>query len=129
MDDIPCDTKETDIILDNGLFENRYNFLSFCQKNRFQFDTLRRAKHSTMMILYHIRDPTLLTIGTVCSICYKDTLFQQSMQCEICPQLTVCSECYEEKGAGCHVHKLTQSCSTALFQTGHKKLKQQSALV
>ncbi|CAJ1947356.1 unnamed protein product [Sphenostylis stenocarpa] len=53
-------TKEKDIILDNGLFNSRYNFLSFCQRNRFQFDSLRRAKYSSMMILHYLSDPTSL---------------------------------------------------------------------
>ncbi|XP_045818200.1 histone acetyltransferase HAC1-like [Trifolium pratense] len=119
VNDIPSNTKNNDdIILESGLFENRNTFLSFCQKYLFQFDTLRRAKYSSMMILYYLNNPTLVTVGT-CSICCAYNVFQECWKCEICPECTICSACYKDRGADCHVHKLTHN-DQKLTQNEHK---------
>ncbi|XP_058773259.1 histone acetyltransferase HAC12-like [Vicia villosa] len=107
VDDIPSSTKHNDTILENGLFEDRNNFLSFCQKYQFQFDTLRRAKYSSMMILYHLCNPSPMTSGKCCSICCAHNVFQKCWKCEVCPDCTICSACYKDRGADCHEHKLT----------------------
>nr|XP_012575344.2 histone acetyltransferase HAC12-like [Cicer arietinum] len=123
VDDIPFNTEQNDIIIENELFESRSKFLRFCKKNQFQFDTLRRAKYSTMMILDHLKGLTLLTVGTVCSICSQNIL-QQSWKCEVCPKYVVCSACYKDKGADCHQHKLTQKYSTTPCLSGNQELNQ-----
>ncbi|KAL2335301.1 hypothetical protein Fmac_016514 [Flemingia macrophylla] len=129
MDDILCDTKENDVIFDNGLFDTRHNFLSYCQRNSLQFDSLRRAKYSSMMILYLLKNPTLLNVGTICSLCSKQNVYQCCWKCENCPEFTVCSACYNKEGANCHAHTLNETYSTALCPSGNQELNQNSALI
>ncbi|KAK8339576.1 hypothetical protein V6Z11_A08G044100 [Gossypium hirsutum] len=107
MVDVPYDTNDNDASMDSGLFENRYRFLLFCQKNNYQFDTLRRAKHSSMMILYYLHNPTSLLAETTCCICDKDTPLDQCWQCKTCSDFFVCAACYHRHGCSLHVHKLS----------------------
>ncbi|KOM46030.1 hypothetical protein LR48_Vigan06g133600 [Vigna angularis] len=117
-------TKEKDIIFNNGLFDTRYNFLSFCQRNRFQFDSLRRAKYSSMMILHFLSKP----IGIICQVCCKPIVSKCYWKCGNCPEFTVCSACHIARGSKCHAHTLSETCSAALSSTGSEKLKQNTAV-
>lgn len=88
--DVPVNTEDTDVIIDNGYFENRHSFFSFCQGNHYQFDTLRHVKHSSMMILYYLHNPTKQSVGTSCCICHQDIVVNQGWHCEICPRFDAC---------------------------------------
>lgn len=107
VNDVPVDTEDNDSIMDNCFLENRHALLSFCQGNHYQFDSLRRAKHSSMMILYHLQNPNSSSGGTFCSLCLKDLGADQRWKCEICPELNVCSMCYQRSNASCHNHTLS----------------------
>ncbi|KAF5961393.1 hypothetical protein HYC85_002602 [Camellia sinensis] len=131
--DVPVNTEDTDVIIDNGYFENRHSFLSFCQGNHYQFDTLRHVKHSSMMILYHLHNPTKQSVGTSCCICHQDIVVNQGWHCEICPRFDACDGCYHRKGDDCHIHKLSQcssvvSCGSKNGQTQQQKSTQVTAV-
>lgn len=127
VDDVPSTTSDNDITLDNGLFENRHAFLNFCQRNHYQFNTLRRGKHSSMMILYHLHNPALLTpgisgcAGTICRICHMTIVVDDYWICDICPSFNVCVACRLEKGAAAHIHALMQSSSTVNYRRKSKR--------
>jgi hypothetical protein len=63
----PCDVEEINVKLGNcedpdgdrpvkpnAFVDVRNNFFEGCQEDNFNFDTLRRAKHSTMMVLHRL---------------------------------------------------------------------------
>lgn len=107
INDVPVDTKDRDEILESEFFDTRQAFLSLCQGNHYQYDTLRRAKHSSMMILYHLHNPTAPAFVTTCNVCHLDIEAGQGWRCEVCPEYDVCNTCYQKDGGVDHPHKLT----------------------
>lgn len=110
---VPLDTKDKDEILESEFFDTRQAFLSLCQGNHYQYDTLRRAKHSSMMVLYHLHNPTAPAFVTTCNVCHHDIEAGQGWRCEICPDFDVCDACYQKDGGVDHPHKLTNHPSMA----------------
>ena len=49
--------------------DSRQTFLEICQYRHFQFDTLRRAKHSSIMLIYHLLYPYNQFTRPKCSMC------------------------------------------------------------
>lgn len=121
---MPGDTKDKDEILESEFFDTRQAFLSLCQGNHYQYDTLRRAKHSSMMVLYHLHNPTAPAFVTTCNICHLDIETGQGWRCEVCPDYDVCNACYQKDGGIDHPHKLTNHPSTADRDAQNKEARQ-----
>ncbi|CAH8381540.1 unnamed protein product [Eruca vesicaria subsp. sativa] len=96
IEDVPTEIKDSDDILESEFFDTRQAFLSLCQGNHYQYDTLRRAKHSSMMILYHLHNPTVPAFPTACAICQQELEPAQGWRCDVCPDYEVCSGCYSK---------------------------------
>uniref|UniRef100_A0A7N0TWK9 histone acetyltransferase n=1 Tax=Kalanchoe fedtschenkoi TaxID=63787 RepID=A0A7N0TWK9_KALFE len=124
--DVPVDTKDKDEILESEFFDTRQAFLSLCQGNHYQYDTLRRAKHSSMMVLYHLHNPTAPAFVTTCNVCLLDIEAGQGWRCEICPEYDVCNSCYQ-KGV-VHQHALTNYPSNAERDAQNQEARQQRVL-
>lgn len=126
--DIPTDTKDRDEILESEFFDTRQAFLSLCQGNHYQYDTLRRAKHSSMMVLYHLHNPTAPAFVTTCNKCHLDIETGHGWRCEVCPDYDVCNSCYQKDGCIDHPHKLTNHPSTAERDAQNKEARQMRVL-
>ncbi|KAI3520951.1 hypothetical protein L1887_10406 [Cichorium endivia] len=102
---VTVDTKDKDDVFVNSFFETRDAFLNKCQKSHFQFDTLSRAKYSSMMIMYHlIHKPP--AIKPTCTACHKDVVVERCWHCDICTKYNVCESCYKMKRGAYHPHRL-----------------------
>ncbi|KAL7605928.1 hypothetical protein Lser_V15G19140 [Lactuca serriola] len=124
IDDVSADTKDKDEILESEFFDTRQAFLSLCQGNHYQYDTLRRAKHSSMMVLYHLHNPTAPAFVMTCNRCHNDIETGQGWRCEICPEFDVCNACYYKDGGVDHPHKLTTHPSIAERDAQNKEARQ-----
>ncbi|KAI4331127.1 hypothetical protein MLD38_029344 [Melastoma candidum] len=126
--DVPEDSKDKDEILESEFFDTRQAFLSLCQGNHYQYDTLRRAKHSSMMVLYHLHNPTAPAFVATCNICYLDIEAGQGWRCEVCPEYDVCNSCYQKDGGVNHPHKLTNHPSMVDRDAQNKEARQMRVL-
>ncbi|XP_065034087.1 probable histone acetyltransferase HAC-like 1 isoform X1 [Musa acuminata AAA Group] len=127
INDVTQDTKDKDDILESEFFDTRQAFLSLCQGNHYQYDTLRRAKHSSMMILYHLHNPTAPAFVTTCIVCHHDIEAGLGWRCESCPDFDVCNACYQKGGID-HAHKLTNHPSMADRDAQNKEARAKRVL-
>ncbi|KAJ7544850.1 hypothetical protein O6H91_09G096200 [Diphasiastrum complanatum] len=124
VNDVPSDTKDKDEFMESEFFDTRQAFLSLCQGNHFQYDTLRRAKHSSMMVLYHLHNPTAPAFVTTCNMCHRDIETGHGWRCETCPDYDVCNACYQKDEVKKHPHKLTPHPSAAERNAQNKEARQ-----
>eukprot|EP01031_Cornospumella_fuschlensis_P034708 gene34708-42029_t len=86
------DTSDPDPILRSPLMDSRYTFLETCQYRHYQFDTLRRAKYSSLMILYYLHNPNDRTCRPTCKMC-QGAIQHMRWHCDQCPEYDVCHSC------------------------------------
>ncbi|KAL7680613.1 putative Zinc finger, TAZ-type, Zinc finger, ZZ-type, bromodomain, Zinc finger, PHD-type [Plasmopara halstedii] len=100
---LPDRCTDPDEINDSEFFDTRQAFLSLCQGNHYQFDELRRAKHSSMMALYHLGNPNPNAYVYECNACTRDIVAGNRWHCHTCPDFDVCDSCYAKEK---HEHSL-----------------------
>jgi hypothetical protein len=62
-------SKPINLRLSSPISDARHALLEFSQFRRFEFDTLRRAKYSTTMLLYHLQNSEAPGVVPTCSTC------------------------------------------------------------
>eukprot|EP00878_Enallax_costatus_P007519 GHUV01007875.1.p1 GENE.GHUV01007875.1~~GHUV01007875.1.p1 ORF type:complete len:926 (+),score=290.96 GHUV01007875.1:200-2779(+) len=112
--DIPPQQVQKDLDPDMGseFFETRQAFLSLCQGNHYQFDSMRRAKHSSMMVLYHLHNPEAPAFSSTCNFCHVEIEPGTGMRCTVCSDFDMCKNCHAQGMR--HEHPMVVS-SAAVF--------------
>nr|CCA27731.1 conserved hypothetical protein [Albugo laibachii Nc14] len=82
-----------DVLMPCEIFDTRESFLMYCQNNHCQFDQIRRAKHSSMMVLYHLFNQGTTGFTFTCSGCRTLLARGNRWNCSVCPLFNLCDEC------------------------------------
>jgi E1A/CREB-binding protein len=90
------ETEDTDEIIESEFYDTRQQFLNLCQGNHYQFDDLRRAKHTSMMSLYHLHNPDVPKFLVTCSNCNMDINLGYCYNSEKDPEFHLCQDCYQK---------------------------------
>ena len=94
--------------LDCEFLNNRQAFLNLCRGNHYQFDELRRAKHTSMMVLWHLQNRDAPKYVQQCVACNREILSGKRYHCSSCPDYDLCETCYKDPNTnrGACTHKL-----------------------
>lgn len=94
--------------LDCEFLNNRQAFLNLCRGNHYQFDELRRAKHTSMMVLWHMHNRDAPKFVQQCVACNREILSGMRYHCNSCPDYDLCQECFNnpKTNRGSCTHKL-----------------------
>lgn len=94
--------------LDCEFLNNRQAFLNLCRGNHYQFDELRRAKHTSMMVLWHLHNRNEPKFVQQCVHCNREILSGTRYHCPTCPDYDLCETCYKDPktNRGACSHKL-----------------------
>jgi E1A/CREB-binding protein len=92
--------------MDCEFLNNRQAFLNLCQGNHYQFDYVRRAKHSSMMVLWHLHNRDAPKFVQQCAICSREILAGYRYHCPICADYDQCHDCVSNPNTPRHPHQL-----------------------
>ena len=78
------------------IFDSRQDFLNLCKGNHYQFDAPRRAKHTSMMVLWHLHNKNAAKFVQSCINCSKEILTGVRYTCQTCTDVDLCADCYQK---------------------------------
>mmetsp|Transcript_2905 Transcript_2905/g.8784 ORF Transcript_2905/g.8784 Transcript_2905/m.8784 type:complete len:222 (+) Transcript_2905:554-1219(+) len=104
-DGLQIEDPDAGTLISCSLLDSRHTFLEMCQFWHYQFDSLRRAKHSSIMLLYHLHNPKADSLRILCSHCSRE-IRRVRWHCSTCVDYNICREC-ERIVRTVHAHTLT----------------------
>ncbi|RHZ27724.1 hypothetical protein DYB37_005801 [Aphanomyces astaci] len=108
---------DTDELMPCEIFDTREAFLMYCQNNHCQFDQIRRSKHSSMMVLYHLFNQGTTGFTFTCHKCSMTLTSGKRWNCSICLNFNLCEGCRAKTK---HEHPLHAFQIVSIPQPKHK---------
>ena len=98
----------TQYVISNPIVDDRLTFLAFCGGNHLQFDTLRHAKYSSMLVLRIFRITRMReNVRSILQRCRMPIVNGHRWQCDTCPSFDLCSSCVSQhRTSHSHDHEL-----------------------
>jgi hypothetical protein len=108
LEHIKPDTSDPDSSIYCPFIDSRQTFLEMCQFRHYQFDSLRRAKYSSVMLLYHLMYPLSKYTRPRCSEC-QSIITTVRWHCTLCldSHYDVCNNCFSIAQLNHEHHDLT----------------------
>lgn len=92
-------TTDPDPLISSEITDDRCSFRQFAYERNLEFSSLRRAKFSTLLLLYKLH----MERHYVCKACNEK--MRTSWHCTVCCDFDLCRNCYSE---GKHPHQMKQ---------------------
>ncbi|EQC42700.1 hypothetical protein SDRG_00427 [Saprolegnia diclina VS20] len=91
---------------------SRFSFHQLSLRASYQFDSLRRAKHSTMMLLHHMLNASVPQVNVFCAECALLLTHAVYWRCTTCAEYALCDWCHLCHGDQ-HAHRLERDETTS----------------
>lgn len=104
LSNLKSDTSDPDGKFHSPILDFRHTLLETFQYKHYQFDTLRRAKHSSLMLLYYLQHPFSDHVRVSCTICKNLIKGGTRWHCIECSDFDICPSCHKNSK---HIHILS----------------------
>ena len=102
----PCPAvNDTDALIQCDLMDTRDAFLNFSRDKHYEFSSLRRAKFSTLALLYELHTSTSDKFTYNCNTCRQQCEIRY--HCTVCDDFDLCEKCYNIEPK--HEHRMERS--------------------
>jgi E1A/CREB-binding protein len=96
---------DTDALIQCDLMDTRDAFLNFARDKHYEFSSLRRARFSTMALLYELHTSTTDKFTYNCNTCRQQCEIRY--HCTVCEDFDLCEKCYNIEPK--HEHRMERS--------------------